>query len=136
MRHFKECIPTRENACAALSNAQSKLKRNAALLRQVGNLKRQNLSLRKANKALRLQVKLDEEAKDKLNLLAEVAEIGVRKPYFCLFWVWNHVKVLFTSLKLRKTYIMMLLKGCFTKVNICCAQSAVLTEKKSYTTLA
>jgi hypothetical protein len=75
MRHFKECIPARENACATLSNAQSKLKRNATLLRQVGNLKRQNLSLRKENRALRLQVKLDEEAKDKLNLLAEVAEI-------------------------------------------------------------
>jgi hypothetical protein len=73
MRHFKECILSRENACATLSNAQSKLKRNAALLRQVGNLKRQNLSLRKANRALRLQVKLNKEAKDRLNLLAEVA---------------------------------------------------------------
>jgi hypothetical protein len=40
----------------------------------VGNLKRQNLSLRKENMTLRLQVKLDKEAKDKLNLLVEVAE--------------------------------------------------------------
>jgi hypothetical protein len=30
MKHFKECKPARENACATLSNAQSKLKRNAA----------------------------------------------------------------------------------------------------------
>ena len=73
MRHFKECIPARENACATLSNAQSKLKRNATLLRQVGNLKRQNLSLRKENRALILQVKLNKEAKDRLNLLVEVA---------------------------------------------------------------
>jgi hypothetical protein len=47
MRHFKECIPARENACATLSNTLSKLKRNATLLRKVGNLKRHNLSLRK-----------------------------------------------------------------------------------------
>jgi hypothetical protein len=33
MKHFKECIPTRQNASATLSNAQSKLKRNAALFK-------------------------------------------------------------------------------------------------------
>ena len=69
MRHFKECIPARENACATLSNAQSKLKRNASLFRKVGNLNIPNMSLRKANKDLRLQVKLDEESNNKLNLL-------------------------------------------------------------------
>jgi hypothetical protein len=47
--------------------AQSKLKRNVALLRQVKNLKRQNLSLRRTNRALQLQVSLDKEATDKLN---------------------------------------------------------------------
>jgi hypothetical protein len=41
----------------------------------VGNLKRHNLSLRKANRDLILELKLDEEVKDKMNLLAEVAEI-------------------------------------------------------------
>jgi hypothetical protein len=41
----------------------------------VGNLKRHNLPLRKENMDLCLQVKLDEEAKDKLNILAEVVEI-------------------------------------------------------------
>jgi hypothetical protein len=53
MKHFKECIPARENACATLSNAQSKLKRNAALFRQVGNLKVHNLTLRKENMYLK-----------------------------------------------------------------------------------
>jgi hypothetical protein len=31
--HFKECRQTIDNACATLSDAQSKLKRNAVLLR-------------------------------------------------------------------------------------------------------
>jgi hypothetical protein len=66
MKHFKECKPSRENACAslsdsqsklkrneALSNAQSKLKRNASLFRQVGNLKVQNLTIRKENMHLK-----------------------------------------------------------------------------------
>jgi hypothetical protein len=39
-RHFKECGPAINNACATLTNAQSKLRRNALLFRQVGNLKR------------------------------------------------------------------------------------------------
>jgi hypothetical protein len=33
MEHCKECRPTIDNACASLSNAQLKLKRNGALLR-------------------------------------------------------------------------------------------------------
>jgi hypothetical protein len=52
MNHYKKCRPTIDNACAVISDAQSKLKRNATLLRQVGNLKRQNLSLRKENGTL------------------------------------------------------------------------------------
>jgi hypothetical protein len=67
MNHYKKCRPAIDNACATISDAQSKLKRNATLLRQVRSLKRQNLSLRKENMTLRLQVKLDKEAKDKLN---------------------------------------------------------------------
>jgi hypothetical protein len=31
--HFKECRPAIDNACAALSSAQSKMKRNMVLLR-------------------------------------------------------------------------------------------------------
>jgi hypothetical protein len=53
MKHFKECKLARENPCAALSNAQSKLKRNAAMFRQVGNLKVQILTLRKENMHLK-----------------------------------------------------------------------------------
>jgi hypothetical protein len=33
MEHFKKCKPVIDDACAALSNAKSKLKRNVALLR-------------------------------------------------------------------------------------------------------
>jgi hypothetical protein len=33
METFKECIPDIDDACASLSDAQSKLKRNSALLR-------------------------------------------------------------------------------------------------------
>ena len=33
MKHFKEWKPARENACVALSNTESKLKRNATLYR-------------------------------------------------------------------------------------------------------
>jgi hypothetical protein len=47
MKHFKEFKIARDNACASLSNAESKLKINAALFRKVGNLKVQNLTLRK-----------------------------------------------------------------------------------------
>jgi hypothetical protein len=75
MKHFKECIPARENACATLSNAQSKLKRNATLFRQVGNLKVQNLTLRKENMHLKKKMQLNDEARRRLELLAEVAEI-------------------------------------------------------------
>jgi hypothetical protein len=71
-RHFQECGPTITNACATLSKAQSKLKRSALLSRQVQNLKRHNLSLRKTNRSLRLQVKIDEEGKGKMDLLAEI----------------------------------------------------------------
>jgi hypothetical protein len=51
------------------------LKRNASFFRQVGNLKIQNPSLRKENRALILQVKFDKEGKDRLNLLAKIAKI-------------------------------------------------------------
>jgi hypothetical protein len=40
MEHFKECRLAIDNACPALSDAQLKLKRNGALLRQMKNLKR------------------------------------------------------------------------------------------------
>ena len=66
MDHFKECIPAIDNACATLSDAQLKLKRNEALLRQMKNLKRQILSLRRTNRALQLQVNLNKEATNKL----------------------------------------------------------------------
>ena len=75
MKHFKECIPARENACAALSNAQSKLKRNVGLLRKVGNLKVQNLTLRKENTYLKQKMQLNDQSRRRLELLEEVAEI-------------------------------------------------------------
>jgi len=75
MKHFKECIPARENACAALSNAQSKLKRNVGLLRKVGNLKVKNLTLRKEKMYLKYNMQLNNEAMRRLELLAEVAQI-------------------------------------------------------------
>jgi len=53
MKHFKEYKPARENSCATFSNAQSKLKRDAALFKQVVNLKVQILTLRKENKHLK-----------------------------------------------------------------------------------
>jgi hypothetical protein len=52
---IKECIPTINDACASLTNAQSKLKSNAALLRQVKSLRKHNWSLRKTIRVLRLQ---------------------------------------------------------------------------------
>jgi hypothetical protein len=51
------------------------MRRNALLFRQVGNLKRQNLSLRKENRSLKKRMKVDDEARGKLNLPVEVAEI-------------------------------------------------------------
>jgi hypothetical protein len=75
MEHFKECKPTRENSCATLSNAQSKLKRNVAMFSQVGNFKVQNLSLRKENRHLEKRLQLNDEAKRRLELLAEVVKI-------------------------------------------------------------
>jgi hypothetical protein len=74
-RHFKECGPAIRNYCEALTNAQSKLRRNALLFRQVGNLKRQNMSLRKENRSLKMRMKVEDEARGKLELLAEVVEI-------------------------------------------------------------
>jgi hypothetical protein len=59
MEYFKECITSIDNACETLSGSQSKLKRNAVLLRQVKSLNKQNLSLRKTVRYLRLQVKLE-----------------------------------------------------------------------------
>ena len=67
MKNYKKCRPTIDDACAAIFDAQSKLKRNADLLIQVRSLKRQNLSLRKENMTLRLQVRLDKESMEKLN---------------------------------------------------------------------
>jgi hypothetical protein len=75
MNHFKECRPTIDNACAVLSNAQSKLKRNATLFRKGGNLKVKNLTLRKENMHLNKKIQLNDEARKRLELLAEVVEI-------------------------------------------------------------
>ena len=75
MKHFKECKPTRENAYAYLSNAQSKLKRNAALFRKVGNLKVQILTLRKEKENLKKRLKLNDEARIRLELLQKKVEI-------------------------------------------------------------
>jgi hypothetical protein len=74
-RHFHTCGPTIRNSRATLTNAQSKLRRNALLFRQVRNLKRQNFSLRKVNMYLKQRIKVDDEARGNLDLLAEVAEI-------------------------------------------------------------
>jgi len=74
-RHFKECGPTISNVCATLTNSQSNLRRNALMFRQVGNLKRKNMSLRKENKSLKLRMKVDDEAGGKWNLVAKVTEL-------------------------------------------------------------
>jgi hypothetical protein len=77
-KHLHECGPTISNAYAGISNAQSKLRRNALLHRQVKNLNRKKMSLRKENRTLKLrmkQTKFDDEARGKLDLLAEMAEI-------------------------------------------------------------
>jgi hypothetical protein len=75
MNHFRECRPAIDNVCVVLSHAQSKLKRNVALFRQVGNLKLHNLTLRKENKNLKKKIKLNDEAMRRLELLTKVAEI-------------------------------------------------------------
>jgi hypothetical protein len=45
------------------------------MFRQVGNLERKNMSLRKENRSLKLRMKFEDEDRWKLKLLAEVAEI-------------------------------------------------------------
>ena len=60
IEHLKECRPAIDNARATLSNAQSKLKRNTILLRQVESLNKHNRSLRKPIKYLRLQATPEE----------------------------------------------------------------------------
>jgi hypothetical protein len=55
--HFKECGPAMENICAALASAQTKLKGNTVLRRQVKNMKRHNWSLRKMLRISRLQMR-------------------------------------------------------------------------------
>jgi hypothetical protein len=72
--HFKECRTVIDNACVSLSGAQSKLKRNVVLLRHVKSLNKQNLSLRKTVRYLRLKAKLEEEDKDELNPLTGFVE--------------------------------------------------------------
>jgi len=74
-RHFRECGPAIKNECASLTNARSKLRRNALMFRQVGNLKKHNLSMRKANRYLKQRIKINDETRGKLDLLAEVDEI-------------------------------------------------------------
>jgi hypothetical protein len=69
-RHLKECGPAINNACASLSNAQSKLRKSALLFRQVRRLKRQKLSLKKGNRSLKKRMQFDDEAKRRLELLA------------------------------------------------------------------
>jgi hypothetical protein len=74
-RHFKEYGPATKNSCAALTNAQSKLRKSALLFRQARNLKGKNVSLRKENRSLKLRMKVDDEARGNLDLLSEVAKI-------------------------------------------------------------
>ena len=45
------------------------------LFRQVGNLKRKKLSLRKENRSLKLRMKVGNSDKGKLELLVKVAQI-------------------------------------------------------------
>ena len=71
-RNFRECVLATKIVCEALSVAQFKLKKNARLSNKIHNLKGNNLSLRKAIKALRLQVKIDGEGKYRMNLLAKM----------------------------------------------------------------
>jgi hypothetical protein len=51
------------------------MKRKALLFRQVGNLKRKKLSFRKENRYLKQRMQVDDEARRRLELLAEVVEI-------------------------------------------------------------
>jgi hypothetical protein len=74
-RHLKECGLAIDDACASLSNAQSKLRKSALLFKQVRSLKRQNLSLKKENRSLKQRMQVDDEARRRLELLTEVAEI-------------------------------------------------------------
>jgi hypothetical protein len=74
-RHSKECGIAIRNACEALTNDQSKLRRNALLLRQVGNLKRQKLSLKKEKRSLKLRMKVEDKYRWNLELLVEVVGI-------------------------------------------------------------
>jgi hypothetical protein len=74
-KHLHECGPAINNAYATISNAESKLRINSLLYMQVGNLKRQNLSLRKENRTLKLRMEVDDESRGKLDLFAEVVEI-------------------------------------------------------------
>jgi len=41
----------------------------------VGNLKRQNMSLRKENRSLKLRMKVEDESRGNLKILAEVVDI-------------------------------------------------------------
>ena len=54
--NFKECRPAIDNSCVFLASAQSNLKRNTVLLRQVKSLSKWNRFLRKIIRYLRLQV--------------------------------------------------------------------------------
>jgi hypothetical protein len=75
IEHFKECRTTIDNACETLSGAQSKLKRNTILLRQVKSLNNRNLSLRKTVRDLRLHAKLEAKYKEKINPLTGAAKV-------------------------------------------------------------
>ena len=63
--HFKECGLAINNACATLTNAQSKLRRNTPLFRKVGYMKKKNMSLRKENMSLKMRMKVDDEDRGK-----------------------------------------------------------------------
>jgi hypothetical protein len=52
MKHYKKCRPAIDDACATLSDAQSKLKRNAALLRQVRSLNEIKFVIKKGKHGL------------------------------------------------------------------------------------
>jgi hypothetical protein len=51
------------------------MRKGALLFRQVRRLKRQNLSLKKENRSLKQRMQVDNEARRRLELLAEVANI-------------------------------------------------------------
>ena len=83
-------------------------------------------------------MKIDEEGKDKLNLLAEMAEIWVRKPYsFVFLGIWSSQVFVYVIKDVGSMHWM--LEKFFHKgddVKHFLGTIVVLTDKQSYTTLA